>query len=279
VALTLFVAGAAGLAFTLARRGGSEGATGNQTRTSQGLVIEAAVRAQAVAWIVHQVSRAALVSCDARVCEDLTRDGFPSANLVPLGSSSNDPLGSDLVVATADIRAQFGIRLTSVYAPAVLASFGSGVFRIDIRLVPAGGAQKYRAALFPALQARKAVDAQLLTNSDLTISSTAQAQLLSGEVDPRLPPLIVLMAAGHPLHIVDFLSQSPGGGPASLLRWVDFATSVPAAHLAPSAYARWMLAFIDAQRAEFRPAWTEQFTLPDGQAVLRIGYGAPSPLG
>jgi hypothetical protein len=86
------------------------------------------------------------------------------------------------------------------------------------------------------------------------------------------------MAAGHPLHIVDFLSQSPGGGPASLLRWAYFAMAVPAAHLAPSAYARWMRAFIDAQRAEYRPAWSQQVTLPDGQAVLRIGYGAPSPL-
>jgi hypothetical protein len=191
---------------------------------------------------------------------------------------SNDPLGSSLVVATADVRAQFGSRLASVYAPAVIASFGSGLSRIDIRLLFAGGAESYRAAQSSALQAREAADAQLLTNSAITLSASARAQLLSGEIDPRLPPLIVLMAAGHPLHIVDFLSQSPGGGPASLLRWAYFAMAVPAAHLAPSAYARWMRAFIDAQRAEYRPAWSQQVTLPDGQAVLRIGYGAPSPL-
>jgi hypothetical protein len=59
---------------------------------------------------------------------------------------------------------------------------------------------------------------------------------------------------------------------------VDFATAVPAAHLTPEEYARWMRAFIDAQRAEYRPAWSQQVTLPNGQAVLRIGYGAPSPL-
>jgi serine/threonine protein kinase len=273
--LTLLVASAVGLAFTLSRQG--EGTTGNHSRTSHGLVTEAAIRAQAVAWIVHQVSRAALVSCDSQVCADLANDGFPSANLLPLGPMSNDPLGSDLVVATADVRAQFGSRLASVYAPAILASFGSGGSRIDIRLVPAGGAEKYRAAQSSALQARKAVDAQLLTNSNIVLSATARAQLVSGEIDPRLPPLIALMAAGHPLRIVDFLSQSPGG-PASLLRWADFATAVSSAHLTPSAYARWMRAVINAQRAQYRPAWTQQFTLPNGQAVLRVGYGAPSPL-
>ena len=87
------------------------------------------------------------------------------------------------------------------------------------------------------------------------------------------------MAHSHPLRIVDFASQSPGGGPASLLRWVDLATTVPAAHLTPAAYLRWMRSFIDTQRAEYQPVWVQQVTLRTGQAVLRIGYGAPSPLG
>ncbi|MGH3305848.1 MAG: hypothetical protein ACRDOK_30155 [Streptosporangiaceae bacterium] len=173
-----------------------------------------------------------------------------------------------------------------------MAGFGSGRARIDIRLVYPGGAESYRAAQSSALHAREAVDTQLLTNSDIMLSATARAQLLGGEVDPRLPPLIVLMAAAHPLRIVDFLSESPGGGPASLLRWADFATAVPAAHLTSEDYARWLRAFTDAQRAEYRPAASSgktanltpsrkserQVTLSNGQAVLRIGYGAPSPL-
>jgi hypothetical protein len=191
---------------------------------------------------------------------------------------SNDPLGSDLVVATFSVRAQFGSRLASVYAPAIIASFGSGRASIDVRLVFPGGAESYRAAQSSALHAREAIDAQLLTNSNITLSATARAQLLGGQVDPRLPALIVPMAATHPLLIVGFLSESPGGGPASLLRWADFATAVPAAHLTPSAYVTWMRAFINAQRAEYRPAWSQQLTLRNGQAVLRIGYGAPSPL-
>jgi len=275
----LLVAVASGLAFTLSRPGASwEGPAAGHAGTSQKLAAAAAARTQAITWILHQVSRSALVSCDFQVCADLAFRDFPSANIVPLGTVSNDPLRSDLVVATADVRAQFGGRLASVYAPAIIASFGSGNARIDIRLVFPGGAKGYRAVQHTALRARIAADAQLLTNSNIALSARARAQLLSGDIDPRLPPLIVPMAAGHPLRIVDFFNQSPGGGPASLLRWADLAAAVPASHLTRAAYVRWMRTFIDAQRAPYRPAWAQQVTLTNGQTVLRIGYGAPSPL-
>ena len=195
-----------------------------------------------------------------------------------MGPGRTDPLGSDLVVATAAIRAQYGGRLASVYAPVIIASFGSGNAKIDIRWVIPGGTAEYRAVQRAALRARKAADAQLLTNRQVTLSATARAQLLSGDIDPRLPSLIAAMAAGHPVRIVDFVNQSPGGGPASLLRSVDLATAGRAAHLTGMAYLGWMRGFIDAQRAQNRPAWGQQVTLRTGQAVLRIGYGAPSPL-
>ena len=274
----LLVAGA-GLALILLLRGASsEQPTGGHAGTSQELAAEAAARTLAVTWILHQVSRAAVVSCDSQVCADLAGRGFPPGNLLTLGPGSNDPLGSDLVVATAAIRAQYGGRLASVYAPAIIATFGSGNARIDIRLVFPGGTAKYRAVQRAALRARKAASAQLLVNSHVTLSAAARRQLLSGEIDPRLPLLIAAMAASHPVHIVGFVDQSPGGGPASLLRSVDFATTDGAAHLARGAYLNWMRAFIDVQRAEYRPAWCQQVTLRHGRAALRIGYGAPSPL-
>ena len=279
VLLTLIplVVGAGALAFTLSWRGASsERLTGGRVQISQ-LAAEAAVRKQAITWILHQVSPAALVSCDAQVCADLVNGGFESSDLSPLGPESNDPLGSALVVATATVRNQFGSRL-AVYAPAIIASFGTGNARIDIRWVYPDGAKAYRAALPAALGARKTADAQLLSNSNIGLSATAREQLLSGQIDPWLPLLLAIMAHIHPLSIVDFASQSPGGGPASLLRWVDVATTVKTAHLTRAAYLGWMRSVIDAQRAEYRPIWVQQITLRTGQAVLRIGYGAPSPL-
>jgi len=275
----LLVAGAGGLAFTLVPRGPSSGQpAGGHAGTSQELAAEAAARTRAVTWILQQVSRAAVVSCDSQVCADLARRGFPPGNLLPLGPGSNDPVGSDLVVATAAIRAQYGVQLASVYAPVIIATFGSGNARIDIRWVFPGGTVKYRAVQRGELRARKAADAQLLANSEVTLSAAARAQLLSGEIDPRLPLLIAAMAVSHPVRIVDFVDQSPGGGPASLLRSVDLATADGAAHLRRGAYVGWMRGFIGVQRAEYRPAWCQQVTLRTGQAVLRIGYGAPSPL-
>ena len=275
--LILLVAGAGGLAFNLSGQGAwLERLTGGRVQNSQ-LAAEATARTQAITWILHQVSPATIVSCDAQVCADLASNGFPSSSLVTLEPTSNDPLGSDLVVATETVRNQFGRRL-AVYAPAVIASFGTQNAKIDIRWLYPLGANAYRAALPATLRVRKAADAQLLTNSNIKFSAKAKAQLLSGQIDPWLPELIVIMADSHRLQIVDFASQSPGGGPASLMRWVDLATTVKAPHLTRAAYLGWMRSFIDTQRAEYQPVWVQQVTLRTGQTVLRIGYGAPSPL-
>jgi predicted Ser/Thr protein kinase len=273
----LLVAGAGGLAFTLYQRGPSaERLASGPVQNSQ-LAAEAKARTQAVTWILHQVSPAAVVSCDTQVCSDLASSHFPLSQLSPLEPGSNDPLGSTLLVATATVRNQFGPRL-GVYAPAIIASFGTGNARIDIWWLYPGGAAAYSPALRSALRARKAADALLLTNSNIRLSVTARKQLLSGQIDPSLPELLVIMAHSHPVYIVDFASQSPGGGPASLLRWMDLATTVKVPHLTRAAYLGWMRSFIDSQRAEYQPVWVQTVTPRTGETLLRIGYGAPSPL-
>jgi predicted Ser/Thr protein kinase len=279
LAVGLLVAAAGLLAFNLPRHSGtSQQLAGRHTQVNGELAAEAAARKQAVTWILGQVSRAAVVSCDTQVCGALVGRGFPSANVLPLGPTSNDPLGSTLVVATAPIRAQYRARLVSVYAPAVIASFGSGNAKIDIRLVYPGGAAKYRVDEQAALRDRKTAGAELLANSRIGASATARAQLLSGDVDPRLPLLLAMMAGSHPVHIADFVDQSPGGGPASLLRSVDLSAVDSAAHMTRGQYLGWMQAFFGAQRAQYLPAPLQPVTLPTGQTVLRIGYRAPSPL-
>ena len=279
LAVGLLVAAAGLLAVNLPRHGAASGRlAGSHAQVNGELAAEAAARKQAVAWILGQVSRAAVVSCDPYVCADLVGRGFPSGNVLPLGPTSNDPLGSTLVVATAPIRAQYRGRLVSVYAPAVIASFGSGNARIDIRLVYPGGAAKYRVDQQAALRSRKTAGAELLANSQIGASATARAQLLSGDVDPRLPLLLAMMAGSHPVHIADFASQSPGGGAASLLRSVDLAAVDSAAHMTRGKYLGWMQAFLGAQRAQYLPAALQPVTLRTGQTVLRIGYRAPSPL-
>jgi hypothetical protein len=273
----LLVAGAVGLAFALSQRGAPpKRAAGSHGKLSP-FAAEAAARGQAISWVLHQVSRSVDVSCDLQVCQDLGAKGFPQSSLVPLGPGSNDPLGSSLLVATAAIRNQFGRHLAA-WAPAVIASFGTGDSRIDIRWIFPGGAKAYRTAVPAALHARKAADALLLTNGNIGFSATASSQVRSGQVDPRLPLLLSAMAHYHPLRVVDFASQSPGGGPTSLLRWVDLAANVRVPHLSQAAYLSWIQSFLHKQRAQFHVAWIQQVTLPGGQPVLRIGFGAPGPI-
>jgi serine/threonine protein kinase len=278
LAAIVVVGGVGALVLNLPRHGAPpEGLTG-QSQIDQEIAAQNVARGQAVAWIVQQVSRADIVSCDPVVCRDLVKQGFPESDVLPLGSGSNDPLGSALVVATAAVEAQFGGRLESVYAPIVLASFGQGSARINIRWLYPGGTDKYHSVAPGDLSSRQTAGAQLLTNNQITVSPKARAQLLSGDIDPRLPQLLATMAGIHPVDIVAFVDESPGGGPASLMRAVDLATADAKAHMTPTAYLSWIKGFIEAQRSQYLPVWEEQAAPGTGQAVLQIAYGAPSPL-
>ena len=160
---------------------------------------------------MQQVTRADIVGCDPQFCHDLLGKD-PSAHVLTLVPGANDPLGSTLVVATAAIQTQFGGRLESVYAPAVIASFGQGPAKFEILWVYPGGTAKYHSDLQTGLSYRQEAGAQLLTNRQITISPAARAQLLGGDIDPRLMQLLAIMADIHPVDIVGFVDQSPGGG-------------------------------------------------------------------
>jgi hypothetical protein len=97
------------------------------------------VRDQAAAWVASQVATSAIVACDPAMCSVLVRYGFPAANLLVLRPGAPDPLGSAVVLATPAVRAMFGSRLVTVYAPQTLASFGTGTARVDVRAVAPDG--------------------------------------------------------------------------------------------------------------------------------------------
>jgi hypothetical protein len=287
MASVLLIGGACGLTFFLTQHGPSpKRSAGGVAVGSEAVTASDKARMQALNWIMHQVSPGVIVSCDSQVCDELAQRGFSSYNTIGQPGSPGSPVGSTLLVATAAIRDRFGRQLASVYAPGIIASFGSGKAGIQIRAVYLHGTTAYLAAQAAALRARKASDAQLLRNNNIMVSATARAQLLSGDIDPRLPLLIALMADQKPVRIVGFGDGSPGGGPASLLRSVNFATQVSASHLAAPAYLSWMQALvnaqinaqINAQSAQYRPSSSERVRLSTGETVLRIEYGAPSPL-
>jgi hypothetical protein len=238
-------------------------------------------RNHAAAWVAGQVSRAAVVACDPVMCRALAAHGVSGRVLHSLGPKATTPLPSVIIVATAQVRAQFGYRLTSSYAPAVLARFGSGPQRIEVRQTALHGAATYRARLGADLLSRKTSGAELLHSSRIAMAPIARRDLSAGRVDARLLIAITEMASVHPMYIIDFGSVAPGADPDLPLRFADLAESGREHdQLAQSAgYVRSMVSFLHAQRIPFRPAHVATVHLAGGTKALRVEFPAPSPLG
>ena len=240
---------------------------------SASLQAATAARASAARWIAGQVSPSAVVACDPAMCAALQASGVAVGRLLVLRTSAADPLGSDLIVATPALRSQFGARLASVYAPMIIASFGTGTARIEIRAVAADGTAAYDSAIAADRSARIAAGGELIGNGRITVSAAARAVLRAGRVDPRLLAMLAALAAQQPLRILSFGDPSPGANAAIPLRSVELAPAKAGAHAA--ARLRTMLSFLQAQQLPFLPM---QAVLIH-QTALSVEYAAPSPLG
>jgi hypothetical protein len=264
------------LAFALSRHAATAG--DGRGASPNGPGAEVATRNLAAAWVSAQVGRAATVSCDPVMCRTLEGHGIPAGDLLELSRGAADPLRSKVIVATPAIRREFGGRLSSVYAPAVIASFGSGSQRIDIRAIARHGAAAYESALSADLRARIASRTLLLGGDRIVVSAEARRQLSAGQVDSRLLITIAGMAARHPLRIVAFGDSGPSASAGIPLRSADL-TELDEGHGTSSpAFIQSMLTFLRTQRRRYLPARAGTARLA-GQTVLRIEFAAPSPLG
>jgi len=247
----------------------------------------AAVRARAAAWVAGQMSGDAIVSCDAAMCAALQARGIPPGNLLVLRPSSADPLGSDLVMATPAVRSRLGSRLASVYAPVVIASFGAGDLRIDVRAVAPDGAAAYRRALAADLAARRDAGRELLHNSRISLSPAARSDLAAGRVDSRLLLMLAAVVNFEPVRIAAFTGSGPPAAPGVPLRSADLAvpaqagattgTANGATH--PGSALQRVLGFVRAQRPPYRAARAVIVRGRAGPPLISVEFGAPSPAG
>jgi hypothetical protein len=233
----------------------------------------ATVRDEAAKWIAGQVAPGAVVACDPAMCAALQSDGLSASRLLALGTASADPLGSDLVVATSAVRNQFGARLENVYAPALIASFGSGAGRIDIRAIAPDGTAAYKSALAADRRSRITAGTQLLRNPRIAVSAAARAALSEGDVDPRLLMMLAALAVEQPVRVSAFGDPSPGAGQRVPLRSARLAALRSGAQAGSSL--RSMLSFFAAQQQPFLPLRAGLA----GTSALTVEYPAPSPLG
>jgi hypothetical protein len=239
---------------------------------------------EAAAWVATQVSRSAAVSCDPLMCQVLEAHGIPAGHLDVLGPHGGRPLGSAVIVATPAVRRDLGRRLGSRYAPLVIASFGSRGARIEVRVIAPDGAAAYIGALRADLANRISSGAQMLQSPRITTPAAARRQVLAGHVDSRLLITIVSMTGADsvepaPLTVLAFGDPGPGAGRGCPLRSAELA---PTGNTDPASSAlavRQMIRFLDQQKPPYAPAWAAMVRLPSGQAVLRLEFAAPTPLG
>jgi hypothetical protein len=257
--------------------------TGNRASSagSAALARQEAVRGEAAAWIAQQISPGAMVSCDQAMCAALRARGLPARDLLVLGPLSSDPRHSAVVVETAAVRALFGTSLDQAWAPAVLASFGSGSAGITVRVVAPHGVVAYQTALAGDLAAAKAAGARLLADRRISVPATARAQLTAGLVDLRLLSALTALSGHLPVSLVSF-PTSPGASAGVPLRFADLSQTSQAsqaAGLTQAAYVRSVRSYLGGLETSIRPVRTVPMVLPNGQAVLRVEFTAPSPPG
>jgi outer membrane biosynthesis protein TonB len=231
----------------------------------------------AAAWVAQQVARNAIVACDPLMCAALEALGVPAANLMILQATATSPLGAQVIVVTPAVRRQFGSRLDSVYAPSVIAGFGSGPDQVSVQVIAQNGPTAYLTALREDLAARKAAGAQLLANKRIQASAEARAQLEAGAVDSRLLIMLPALAAKHPIQILAFGQPAPGAGPGVPLCSADLSGSGQVAAMSDASYLSWLTSFVRAQLLPFagRMAVLQQA----GQPVVHVVFAQPSPLG
>ena len=239
---------------------------------------EAAVRGQAAAWVAQQVSPGVAVSCDQVMCAALEARGLPSRDLLVLGPLSPDPRSSAVVVETGAVRALFGTSLDRAWAPAVLASFGSGSAGITVRVVASHGAVAYQTAQAGDMAAAKAAGARLLADRRITVQTSARSQLTGGLVDLRLMSALTALSRHLPVSVVGFGNVGPGVSAGVPLRYADLSPTSQAGGLTQAGYAQSVRSALSGLDTSFRPVRTVPVVLPDGQAVLRVEFTAPSPL-
>ena len=225
-----------------------------------------AAQAEAVAWIAGQVSSVATVGCYPVMCAALQAQGVPAGRLVPVQPGSADLPRAQVVVTSASA----GRQLADRYAPALIASFGSGGSRIEVRATEPGGVAAYRAALRADLAARKSAGTELLRNRHLLFTPPGAAQLLAGQVDSRLLAMLAAVSSQYQFRVTAFSDAAPGAQ-------VPFRQmTISGDRTADLAVA---LAMVRAQNPPYLPAHAAIIRPDTGPTALSIEFAAPSPLG
>ena len=235
--------------------------------------LPAATRNGAATWVASQVAASDTIACDPVMCSLLHTDGISKARLRILWPGLHNLSGAAVIVATPALEDQFAGRLSTMYAPGVIARFGSGQREIAIRVVAPHGPSVYQSDLRNDLSVRRQAGAELAGEAQL--SAREKNELTAGQVDLRLIVVIADLERKHPV-VIALGDGGPGvNTAASPLRSADLLVTSRASE-------QWMVSQLQAiggQDPRYRLAHINQVRWPDGRTMLRIEFAAPSLFG
>ncbi|WP_436764024.1 hypothetical protein [Streptosporangium sp. V21-05] len=261
-------------------RGGARTASTAPPSRPEPMSLDTAVewRALAAEWTVREIDAGRTVACDPSTCEELAGRGTPAGSLLRLDGPDGPGtiLQSDVVIVTAQVRGTLAAQLEVLLSPEVLARFGTGASRFEVREVAPEGRAAHRVRQAADVRDRRYAGRELLANRRLGVTPDVARQLSAGQVDGRLLTVIAMLSADRRLYLRSFGDAGETSGVP--LRSVDIATVD--GRPPPAAAVTGIGRVLRDQEPRFRPAETTLATPPEGSTpVLRIRYGAPSPLG
>lgn len=169
----------------------------------------------AQAWIEANVPRDHRLIVDDAMWVDLVESGFDRDNVVWYYKVDTDPAviaqspngwrDADWVVTTDSmltIPGQFPRVTDAIENSVVVAAFGEGDERVEIRRVQPQGAEVAEETAVTELAARTAFGSQLAENPNLTLEQGAQA-VADGALDPRALLLLADLAARGQVGVTD----------------------------------------------------------------------------
>lgn len=197
-----------------------------------------AARREADRWIVQNVPANRRLIVDDALWVDLVEAGM-STNRVARYTTFD--AGSDVgiepqrgwqdyhvVVSVESVRAfpdRYPEVRAALHSSAVLAVFGTGTDRVEVRKIVPGGADRAgRTSAGSGHDAAAAAEAgaELARNPSVALTPAARRALVAGRVDQRLMTMLVAVAADRPVSVDAFSSDPAEAGTGAPYRSIAF---------------------------------------------------------
>ena len=240
---------------------------------------DTAARTAATKWITTEVRQGTRMACDKAMCAQLRSSGVAGSDLLQLTGDGTELAGTQLVVASPDVRKRFGTELAFRIAPDVLGIFGQGPSRVEVRqrnTHSRAGHDKIKAR---EQHLRQRAALQLLDQPHVHTSSTAMHELAAGEVDNRLVYALARIARYHTINVTAFGGRGPFTGIDVPERTVDIDQVDGGAAIADNPAIAGVLKLVRGQRGSYQLAGTRLIASGENGGVLRLHVTAPTPEG